>query len=193
MSRSGDGAFKNSLISLRKLISDHTGHVHLFHATPCAFRQDGPSGSLYPEGCGRAPNRVLIKAHFCEAKYKKQWGCSSPTSLRSQLNNPLNSYGMQCEQKESVKSETPYKDFIEAAKTIPLRYDSPFHDHNTSERHLSLSYRVRAPCVPGPNRYAPAWEVPDELAMPRTPRALKRIYSFEDLGQDLAFSCYRCQ
>lgn len=53
----------------------------------------------------------------------------------------------------------------------------------------ALRYGVRAPRIPAPDRYALAWETPEELAAPETPRTLRRVCP---LGQDLQLSCYKC-
>lgn len=98
---------------------------------------------------------------------------------------------MESKQQEDVKSKTPLKYYLEVAQTVALRFVFVSYDSECDGKHNLMSrYGARAPPVPGPDRYAAAWEVPDELV---TPRVLRRIYYFKDLGQDLRLSCFRCK
>lgn len=101
---------------------------------------------------------------------------------------------MQSNREDVIQSSTPYKYYIEAARTAVLRFAPFFHDAKYERlTYLMLRYGVRAPRVPGLDQYAPAWEVPDELAGSDTSRALRQIHHFKCLGQDLRLSCYKCQ
>ena len=72
---------------------------------------------------------------------------------------------MESERGNGVKLGTPYMDYIETVKVVPLRFAFSFHDPEYEWlTYLIPRYAIRAPLVPGPDRYAPTWEIPIELA-----------------------------
>jgi len=117
----------------------------------------------------------------------------APFPLTAKLST--NCRRMQSERGDDVGSETPYMDYIETAETVPLRF-AALSSRDPEYRWLTYllpRYGVRAPRIPGPDKYAPSWEVSDGLAASHVSRTLRQIHYFKDLGQDLGLSCYRCQ
>ena len=143
------------------------------------------------------PWRATRSNQFRRVKrIKRSGGRQSPVApLPLTAKSSTNCRRMESERGDDVRSETPYMDYIETAETVPLRF-AAFSSRDLEYRWLTYllpRYGVRAPCIPGPDKCAPSWEVSDGLATSHAFRTLRQIHYFKDLGQDLGLSCYRCQ